>query len=83
MTRFSFLGNRKHLGPRTLSHLVQTDPFLKKFSKQDLQKAMSTTEAVQIESEQIVEDFTDVSDITSRQENIQLQRKRAPDPQLQ
>ena len=43
---------------------------------------MSTTEAVPAESEQIVEDFTGVSDITSRQENIQLQRKRAPDPQV-
>ena len=44
---------------------------------------MSTTEAVPTESEQIVEDFTGFSDITSRQENIQLQRKRASDPQLQ
>ena len=83
MTRFSFPRNRKHLGAENfLSHLVQTDPFLKKFSKQDLQRAMSTTEAVQTESEQTVEDFIGVSDITSRQENIQLQRKRAPDPQV-
>ena len=43
---------------------------------------MSTTEAVPTESEQTVEDFIGVSDITSRQENIQLQRKRAPDPQV-
>ena len=43
---------------------------------------MSTTEAMPTESEQIVEDFTGVSDITSRQENIQLQRKKAPDPQV-
>ena len=58
-----------------LSHLVQTDPFLKKFSKQDLQKAMSTTEAVPTESEQIVEDFTGVFDITSRQEREHLIHK--------
>ena len=44
---------------------------------------MSTTEAVPTESEQIVEDVTDVPNITSRKENIQLQRKRASDPQLQ
>ena len=43
---------------------------------------MSTTEAVPTVSEQTVEDFIGVSDITSRQENIQLQRKRAPDPQV-
>ena len=36
---------------------------------------MSTTEAVATESEQIVEDFTNVSDIISRRQNIQLQRK--------
>ena len=36
---------------------------------------MSTTEAVPTESEQIVEDFTGVFDITSRQENIQLKER--------
>ena len=44
---------------------------------------MSATEAVPTDPEQIVEILLDVSDITSRHENIGLQRKTAPDPQLQ
>ena len=44
---------------------------------------MSATEAMPTDPEQIVEDLPDVSDITSRHENIRLQRKTAPDPELQ
>ena len=39
-------------------------------TEEGLQKAMSATEAVPTDPEQIVEDLPDVSDITSRHENI-------------
>ena len=44
---------------------------------------MSATEAVPTDPEQTVEVLPDVSDTTSRHENIRLQRKIALDQQLQ